>query len=69
MRCEDYASTCYYDDDIRAMTHMFYSFLTLDKTPNPDMPRPANWDGQAIYESMTQADVLEVMRGPGEYNW
>jgi len=45
MRCEDYASTCYYDDDIRAMTHMFYSFLTLDKTPNPDMPRPANWDG------------------------
>ena len=28
----------YYVDDFRANTHIFYSFLTLAKVPNPDSP-------------------------------
>ena len=74
MGCTSNSSPCYYADDIRAMTHVFYAFLTLDKTPNPDSPRVATWDGQGIYESMTQADVLEVMKKTdpawqNNYNW
>ena len=64
----------YYIDDFRANTHIFYSFLTLAKTPNPDAPQAAYWDGIALYESMTQADVLEVMKftdpaWKNDYNW
>ena len=43
----------YYMDDFKANTHIFYSFLTLHKTPNPDDPKSEVWDGKAIYESMT----------------
>lgn len=51
----------YYCNDIANMTHVFYSFLTLDKTPNPDRPATKHWDGQAIYESMTADNVITVM--------
>jgi len=43
-------------------THLLYSFLTLDSAPFPDDPRDIQWDGQAIYETMTLADVLDVMQ-------
>jgi len=42
-------------------THLLYSFLTLDSAPFPDAPHDTQWDGQAIYETMTLADVLDVM--------
>jgi len=47
--------------DIRAHTHVFYSFLTLDQHPNPGKPNVANWDGLAIYDSMTAADIMDVL--------
>lgn len=55
-------------------TNIHYSFLTLDRRPNPDMPHVAGWDGSAIYESMAAADVLEVMKNvtpawKNNYNW
>lgn len=55
-------------------TNVHYSFLTLDKRPNPDSPHNAQWDGSALYESMAQADVLEVMKNvtpawKNNYNW
>ncbi|KAH8057154.1 hypothetical protein JL722_6795 [Aureococcus anophagefferens] len=37
------------------------SFITLDSAPNSDAPREVVWDGDALYDTMTLADVLEVM--------
>jgi len=45
------------------MTHVFYSFLTLARTPNPGNPPNAYWDGMALYESNTRADVMTVLSG------
>ena len=47
--------------DLDGYNTLLYSFLTLDPQPNPDQPRDLRWDGVAIYESMTRADVLDVM--------
>ncbi len=52
----------YYSNDIKPYTHVLYSFLTLAKSPNPDNPQAAYWNGQAIYESMTQGDVNILMQ-------
>jgi len=54
----------HYENDFGPMTHIFYSFLTLAKIPNPDGPPVAYWDGLAIYESMTQVDIMEVLDTP-----
>ena len=35
--------------------------ITLDSAPNSDAPREVVWDGDALYDTMTLADVLEVM--------
>jgi hypothetical protein len=43
----------YYSNDIKHFNHIYYSFLTLDKVPNPDSPHVSTWDGHSIYESMT----------------
>jgi glycosyl hydrolase family 18 (putative chitinase) len=51
----------YYMNDIKNFNHVYYSFLTLDKTPNPNSPQNIQWDGRAIYESMTQHNVIDVM--------
>ena len=51
----------YYSNDINNFNHVYYSFLTLDKQPNPDNPHNKQWDGKSIYESMTAADVISVM--------
>jgi len=58
----------YYMNDIKNVNHIYYSFLTLVKTPNPDSPPVAQWDGTAIYESMTQAPILDTM-DPKNYNY
>lgn len=42
-------------------THLLYAFLKLDSAPNPGQPRDIGWNGQALYETMTLADVLDVM--------
>jgi len=55
---KSFADMSKYDD----YTHLLYSFLTLDSAPYPDAPRYIQWDGQAIYETMTLADVLDVMQ-------
>ncbi|WP_144242733.1 hypothetical protein [Candidatus Francisella endociliophora] len=52
----------YYSVDVAPYSHVFYSFLTLAKSPNPDNPSNSYWDGSAIYESMTAGDVLEFMK-------
>lgn len=41
----DLGSPNYYLDDFRGSTHIFYSFMTLDKVPDPDHPRHATWNG------------------------
>jgi len=46
------------------MTHVFYSFLTLARNPNPNSPPNEYWDGLAIYESMTAADIMTVLATP-----
>jgi len=53
------------------MTHIFYSFLTLAKIPNPDSPPVAFWDESGLYESMTRADIMEVLETPkfGTHDW
>lgn len=73
-RSDSVADPNYYKDDFKAMTHIFYSFLTLAKVPNPDEPQKAGWDGLAIYESMTQANIMDVMKitnppWANDYNW
>jgi hypothetical protein len=40
---------------------LYYSFLTLSPKPNPDAPEDRQWDGSSIYETMTLADVMDVM--------
>lgn len=64
----------YYTNDIKHFNHIYYSFLTLDQKPNPDAPANKQWDGLAIYESMTQAPIMEVMKHHipewvGPHNW
>ena len=51
-----------------------YSFLTLDTSPNPDRPHVKSWDGAALYENMTAADVMKVIKKTSpawknQYNW
>jgi len=56
--------------DLKDLSSVFYSFLTLDPHPNPDAPHAAVWDGVGLYESMTQADIIDVMTEPEDsYNW
>jgi endo-chitodextinase len=66
----DVGSPEYYKTDLNNFNHIYYSFLTLAKTPNPDTPADASWDGTALYESMTQADIMDVLKvGDWTYNW
>ncbi len=58
---ESTSDTTYYENDLSPFSHVYYSFLTLAKTPNSDIPPNKQWDGISIYESMTQADVIDVM--------
>jgi len=51
----------YFATDIQSFTHIYYAFLTLDNSPNPDFPGQKQWDGSAIYETMTLAPIDEVM--------
>ena len=51
----------FYKIDIANFNCVLYSFLTLDKTPNPDQPAQRHWDGTAIYESMSADNILTVM--------
>ena len=51
----------YYKYDIESVNHVLYSFICLDPHPNPDYPATKYWDGNALYESMTSADVITVM--------
>jgi GH18 family chitinase len=61
----------YYSNDVEPYTHVLYSFLTLAKNPNPDNPANSEWNGSAVYESMTANNVLEVMKKypEGTANW
>ncbi|BCD90760.1 hypothetical protein fh0823_08990 [Francisella halioticida] len=43
-------------EEIAPYTHILYSFLTLDPSPNPDNPRDIKWNGKYINESMAGAD-------------
>jgi len=54
----------HYVNDLGPMTHVFYSFLTLAKSPKADSPPNEYWDGLAIYESMTAADIMTVLATP-----
>ena len=54
-------SPAYYKKDIASTNHVLYSFITLDQRPNPDNPGQKYWNGMALYESMTAADVIDVM--------
>jgi chitinase len=40
---------------------VYYAFLTLDNSPNADNPNQKQWDGKAIYETMTLAPVMDVI--------
>jgi hypothetical protein len=40
---------------------VYYAFLTLDSAPNAKSPNVKQWDGKALYETMTLAPVEEVM--------
>eukprot|EP00798_Chlamydomonas_sp_ICE-L_P031888 gene31888-6193_t len=58
--------------DLDDLTAIFYSFITLDPRPNADNPRNVGWNGQAMYETMTLADVIAVMAEPANswnYKW
>lgn len=56
--------------DLDDLTSVFYSFITLDSRPNADSPRRIGWDGLALYETMTLADVVAVMSEPdNSWNW
>ena len=64
----------YYEDSIASFTHVMYSFLTLDVTPNPWAPTVGHWDGKALYENMSAADITKVMpisdpAWKNPYNW
>ena len=64
----------FYRHDIASLTHVFYSFLCLDRRPNPDIPAKKHWNGKALYESMTAANVIDVMteklpRWDNQYEW
>lgn len=55
-------------------TAIFYSFLTLDNAPNAANPRDVQWDGSALYETMTLASIMDVMEDTNpawlnNYNW
>jgi len=54
---------------LKDLTAVFYAFLTLDQTPQWWEPRSAQWDGSALYESMTGVDVLQVMSGAAAHLW
>jgi len=55
------SSPSYYSNDIASCNHVLYSFICLDQHPNPDFPATKYWNGKALYESMTAADVIVVM--------
>jgi len=54
-------------DDYAGTTALLYSFLTLDPQPNHVTPNQIRWDGSAVYDSQTRADVMAVMGGHASY--
>ena len=64
----------FYRHDVASLTHVFYSFICLERRPNPDRPAKKYWNGNALYESMTAANVIDVMtetfpRYDNQYEW
>jgi GH18 family chitinase len=60
----------YYKPSFAPYDNIIYAFLTLSERPNPDIPPPGQWNGQAIYETMTLAPILTVMNDQSyTYNW
>lgn len=57
----DSSNPVYYENDLANFDRIFYSFLTLAQKPDPSSPPNERWGGLAIYESMTQANVIDVM--------
>ena len=55
-----------------AYTALFYSFLTLDPSPNPSSPRDIQWAGDVLYDTMTLSSILDVMASTNvgdAYHW
>lgn len=64
----------YYANDASNFNVVYYAFLTLAQVPDPSSPPDEQWDGKSIYETMTQADIIEVMTETdptwdNPYNW
>lgn len=52
----------YYENDVKYFDNVIYSFMTLDKYPNPDAPRMTRWNGTCLYDSMTRDCAQNTMR-------
>lgn len=70
----DSSDPAYYANDIENFNVVYYAFLTLVQVPDPSSPPDEQWDGKSIYESVTQADIIEVMTetdptSDNPYNW
>ena len=50
-----------YDSAFAPYGRVMYSFLTLSAHPSADNPPNERWDGNAVYETMTLANILTVM--------
>jgi len=59
-------------DHLKDLTAIFYSFLTLAPRPDPWTPPPTGWVPDKLYETMTLADIVDVMSEPppgDNYGW
>ncbi|WP_407878140.1 glycosyl hydrolase family 18 protein, partial [Francisella sciaenopsi] len=55
-------------EDVAPYTHVLYSFLTLDPSPNSDNPHDTQWNSGHLNESNAGKDVLIVMQ-PDDYDY
>jgi len=57
----------YYENDFKNLDRVFYAFLTLDETPDPDAPHEKYWDGQCFTDVETAACVDGDLEWPPAY--
>ena len=44
----------YYENDFKNLDSVYYAFLTLDGSPDPDAPHEIYWDDSCIYDVETK---------------
>jgi len=57
----------YYENDFKNLDSVYYAFLTLDGSPDPDAPHEIYWDESCIYDVETKDCATQDLIWPAKW--